>query len=99
MIYNDKICFLNIHMLYSGWLYFDKDGIAVTGLQQVWGEYYYFRDAAGLPNKSSGEKIVDYKGHKLYFDPKQWSKCGVIVMPILWKKIIILMKNGYLTEI
>ncbi|MFR2078958.1 MAG: hypothetical protein ACLS3V_04570 [Streptococcus sp.] len=68
--------------------------MAVTGLQQVWGEYYYFRDAAGLPIRVQGE-IVDYKGHKLYFDPnngQMWRNRNANIDG----KIIILMKTATL---
>ena len=85
------------HGYIPGWLYFDKDGIAVTGLQQVWGEYYYFRDAAGLPIRVQGE-IVDYKGHKLYFDPnngQMWRNRNANIDG----KNYHIDENGYLTEI
>ena len=98
MIYNDKnMLFEYSHGYIPGWLYFDKDGIAVTGLQQVWGEYYYFRDAAGLPIRVQGE-IVDYKGHKLYFDPnngQMWRNRNANIDG----KNYHIDENGYLTEI
>ena len=98
MINNDKnMLFEYSHGYIPGWLYFDKDGIAVTGLQQVWGEYYYFRDAAGLPIRVQGE-IVDYKGHKLYFDPnngQMWRNRNANIDG----KNYHIDENGYLTEI
>ena len=95
MIYNDKnMLFEYSHGYIPGWLYFDKDGIAVTGLQQVWGEYYYFRDAAGLPIRVQGE-IVDTRDIS-FTSIQTMVKCGVIVMPILMEKIIILMKTATL---
>ncbi len=46
------------------WYYFDQDGKAVTGLQQVGQQTLYFTKTA---NKSK-EKVVDVNGVVRYFD-------------------------------